>query len=91
MKILGQRDIDSVLLEGGSTLNFSALNDGVVNKIEAYIAPKIFGGINAITPVGGVGIANPENATTLGTPKIKTFDNDIFIEWEVINNVYRNR
>jgi len=91
MKILGQRNIDSILLEGGSTLNFSALNDGVVNKIEAYIAPKIFGGINAITPVGGVGIVNPENATMLGTPKIKTFDNDIFIEWEVINNVYRNR
>ena len=40
MTKLGEMKIDSILLEGGSTLNFSALDAGIVNKIQCYIAPK---------------------------------------------------
>lgn len=40
---LGQMGIDSVLLEGGSTLNWSALNQGIVNRVQAYISPGLFG------------------------------------------------
>ena len=43
MEQLGKRKIDSILLEGGGTLNWAALNAGIVQKIQAYIAPKIFG------------------------------------------------
>ena len=53
---LGEMGIDGVLLEGGGTLNFSALKAGIVNAVQAYIAPKIFGGENAKSPVGGIGI-----------------------------------
>lgn len=48
---LGALKIDSILLEGGGTLNYSALNQGIVDKVQFYIAPKIIGGECAKTPV----------------------------------------
>ncbi len=44
MRQLGEREIDSVILEGGGTLNWSALQAGLVQKVQAYVAPKLFGG-----------------------------------------------
>ena len=48
MKKLGGQNIDSILLEGGGTLNASALEDGIVNKVYAYIAGKLIGGIEKL-------------------------------------------
>ncbi len=44
MEQLGREKIDSILLEGGGTLNWAALEAGVVQKIQAYIAPKLLVG-----------------------------------------------
>ncbi len=55
MQKLGERKIDSILLEGGSTLNDAALRAGIVQQVITYIAPKIVGGREAKTPVGGQG------------------------------------
>lgn len=41
MEKLGQEQIDSILLEGGGTLNWAALESGVVQQVQAYIAPKL--------------------------------------------------
>lgn len=83
MKELGQRGIDSILLEGGSTLNFSALQNMIVNKVQSYIAPKMFGGYQAKTPVGGVGIREVSNCFTLKNQTITWFDEDLLMEGEV--------
>lgn len=83
MKQLGEKGIDSILLEGGSQLNFSALQAGIVTKVESYIAPKIFGGAEAKTPVGGKGVEFPQEAYRLKNPKITQIEEDILIEWEV--------
>lgn len=82
MKILGGKGIDSILLEGGGELNFSALEDGIVSKIQAYIAPKIFGGM-AKSPVNGKGIGDINKAVMLKNPIVTDFGEDIMIEWEV--------
>jgi len=87
---LGEEKIDSILLEGGSTLNFSGMKSGIVNKVEAYISPKMFGGSGAKSPVGGIGIENPDNAFKLVRKNMKMFGEDIFLEYEVMNNVYGN-
>lgn len=84
MKKLGEENIDSILLEGGGTLNWSALNSGIVNKVQAYIAPKIFGGIDAKTPVLGIGVDSPDNSFYLSNSKIIRIDEDILIESEVV-------
>ncbi len=83
MKALGQSGIDSILLEGGGTLNWSALECGIVKKVQAYIAPKLFGGMAARSPVGGAGIALPGEAVQLTQPKISKMGEDILLESEV--------
>lgn len=83
MKKLGEKEIDSILLEGGGTLNWSALKSGIVNKVQAYVAPKLFGG-SAGTPVAGYGVDAPEQAVRLGRPVITLVGDDILLESEVI-------
>ena len=80
MKKLGEAKIDSILLEGGAKLNFSALEEGIVDKVQIYIAPKIIGGENAKGPVGGLGIDKLEQAFKLKEITYKTVGEDILIE-----------
>lgn len=80
MKELGKIGIDSVLIEGGSTLNYSALEEGIVDKVISFIAPKIIGGKDAKTPVGGEGIKYVKNAILLNNIKVSRFQEDIMIE-----------
>lgn len=83
MKKLGEKKIDSLLLEGGGSLNWSALQSGIVNEVQAYIAPKIFGG-QALSPVAGWGVESPEEAIRLAPPRITLLEQDILLESEVI-------
>lgn len=83
MKNLGEKQIDSLLLEGGGTLNWSALQSGVVNKVQAYIAPKLFGG-SGKTPVAGLGVAHPDGAFLLTKPVVTQVGEDLLLESEVI-------
>ncbi|MEG0857216.1 MAG: bifunctional diaminohydroxyphosphoribosylaminopyrimidine deaminase/5-amino-6-(5-phosphoribosylamino)uracil reductase RibD [Terrisporobacter sp.] len=84
MSKLGEEKIDSILLEGGAALNWSALDSGIVNKVQTYIAPKIFGGVNAKSPVSGLGVENPEQSFYLKNKVITQIGEDILIESEVI-------
>ena len=84
MDILGQEKIDSILLEGGSRLNWAALESGIVKKVQAYIAPKIFGGAGAPSPVGGQGVPSPDKAFRLSEPEISFTGQDILLESEVL-------
>lgn len=82
---LGEQEIDGILLEGGGTLNQSALKAGIVNHIQAYIAPKIFGGSGRYTPVGGIGVTSPDDAYLFDNLKITQFGSDILLEYDIIN------
>ena len=84
MAALGEKGIDSVLLEGGGTLNWSALQSGVVNKVQAYVAPKLFGGAQAKSPVGGTGVEQPDRAFRLAPPRVTRLGGDILLESEVL-------
>ncbi|KEI06782.1 bifunctional diaminohydroxyphosphoribosylaminopyrimidine deaminase/5-amino-6-(5-phosphoribosylamino)uracil reductase RibD [Clostridium botulinum] len=80
MRELGERNIDSVLLEGGAELNYSALNEGIVDKVVSFISPKIIGGKEAKTPVGGVGKRTMSECVNLENIKLSQFEEDIVIE-----------
>lgn len=79
MKKLGGQNIDSILLEGGGTLNASALEDGIVNKVYAYIAGKLIGGMDARSPVEGMGIDRMVDAITLQNVEIEKLGDDFCI------------
>ena len=90
MEKLGQEQIDSILLEGGGTLNWAALKSRIVQRVQAYIAPKLFGGQEAKTPIEGTGVPNPADAFRLENSVLKKLGNDFYIESEVAYPVYRN-
>ena len=76
MQELGRLKIDSILLEGGGTLNYSALNADVVDMVVAFIAPLILGGKAALTPVEGIGFDSPDCAVKLANVQIKQYMGD---------------
>ena len=90
IKVLGSEGIDSILLEGGGTLNWAALNSGIVNKVQAYIAPKLFGGRDAKTPVEGQGVLSPAEGFKLKNSTITKLGSDFLIESEVEEDVHRD-
>lgn len=83
---LGGEKIDGILLEGGGTLNQSALESGIVNHVQAYLAPKIFGGSGRYTPVSGVGAEEPDGAYFLENQRVQCFGRDILLEYDVVAN-----
>lgn len=90
MQKLGEREIDSILIEGGGTLHWTALEEGIVQKVQAYIAPKLFGGRTAKTPIEGQGVATPAEAFYLKNSKIIPLGEDFLIESEVSGDVHGN-
>lgn len=83
MQRLGEEKIDSVLIEGGGTVNEAALKAHIVHRVYAYIAPKIFGGEDAKTPVEGSGIRLPQECANLRLAKITVLLNDMLLEYDV--------
>ena len=82
MKELGYLSIDSILLEGGSSLNASALEAGIVDEVVSFIGPKIFGGSDK-TPVGGNGIDEVSDAVLLSPPEVEILGSDVMVKWKV--------
>ena len=77
MEKLGEQKIDSILLEGGGTLNESMLRENLVNEVNVFLAPKIFGGSEAPSPVGGCGICEVKEAKEFYLQDIKKIGNDV--------------
>ena len=80
---LGAMGIDSLLLEGGGTLNAAFLEAGCVDEVWAFIAPKIIGGEGAKTPVSGNGIEKMSNAIQLQNIDIQNINGDILIKGKI--------
>ena len=77
---LGEEGIDSVLIEGGGTLNFSALEEKIVDKVIFYIAPKILGGENSKSCIAGIGFSELSHAVNLKEMSYRRIGEDLVIE-----------
>ncbi|MBO8158508.1 MAG: bifunctional diaminohydroxyphosphoribosylaminopyrimidine deaminase/5-amino-6-(5-phosphoribosylamino)uracil reductase RibD [Thermosyntropha sp.] len=77
-KELLKQDICSILVEGGSKLNSSLMEQKLVDKIYCFIAPKIVGG-KGITPVEGKGKEFMQDAYILKSPEFTPMGDDILI------------
>ena len=84
MQMLGSRKIDSVLLEGGGTLNESMLREGFVQEVNVFIAPKIFGG-KAKTPVEGIGVEFPSEALQMKLVSTEVVGEDLLVTYTAEN------
>lgn len=90
MDRLGREEIDSLLLEGGGSLNGAMLEAGLVRKVQAYIAPKLFGGTGT-SPVRGLGVALPDQAWQLENAEVMRIGGDFLVEGEVTYRVHGDR
>ena len=80
---LGERKIDSVLVEAGATLNASIINAKMVNQLDIYIAPKLIGDFNSMPFLADINVKNMSEAYMLKSPQIKTFGDDVLISYKV--------
>ena len=87
MQELGRREIASVLVEGGGTVNFSLLAAGLVDKVFAFVAPKIVGGRTAKTPVEGDGFAQLADSVQFTRLTAENVGSDVLLTGYVERNV----
>jgi len=80
MEKLGKMELASLLIEGGSSLNFHALEDGIVDKVMFFIAPKIIGGRESFPCVGGKAFRKLPEAHQLQDIKVRRIGEDVLIE-----------
>jgi diaminohydroxyphosphoribosylaminopyrimidine deaminase/5-amino-6-(5-phosphoribosylamino)uracil reductase len=79
-QVLGERGINSLLIEGGGTTLASAFEAGLVDKVLFFIAPKIVGGASAVTPVEGSGVEMMSDAIQLRDMKVSPVGEDWLVE-----------
>jgi diaminohydroxyphosphoribosylaminopyrimidine deaminase/5-amino-6-(5-phosphoribosylamino)uracil reductase len=83
MTMLGKRGITSVLIEGGSTVNASALRAKLVNRVLFYLAPTLLGGQDAKAVIGDRGPERLAQALTLRHVIVRRIGNDMVVEGDL--------
>lgn len=84
MKHLYDMGIKTLMLEGGSTLNYSMLSEGFVDEVRVCIAPMIAGGKYAKTLADGAGVDEMEDAVKLEFKKSYNLGQDLIVEYKVL-------
>ncbi len=81
VEYLGTEGIDSILVEGGGIINDTFTRNKLINQVEVFIAPKIFGGQDAKSPVEGQGIVEVQDASLYTLKSIKQIDQDVLLTY----------
>ena len=82
-KLLAERGMNKILWECGPSLATSALKNGCIQEIITFIAPKILGGDNAMTPFGDLNFEDMNEVYKLNGGKIKLLNGDIYISNQI--------
>ena len=77
---LCQREVTSVLLEAGATLNAAALESGLVDKVMLFYAPKLLGGQDAVPLFGGLGLRSLRDALPVRITELRRIGDDFLVE-----------
>ena len=78
-KVLGKREVATILVEGGSCLLGSLFDQQLVDKVLVFISPVIVGGERAKTAVGRSGVNTMEEALHLKQVSTRSFGDDILV------------
>nr|WP_327078408.1 bifunctional diaminohydroxyphosphoribosylaminopyrimidine deaminase/5-amino-6-(5-phosphoribosylamino)uracil reductase RibD [Bacillus sinesaloumensis] len=77
LTLLAEEGISSVFVEGGAEVNGSFLKEKAINQVILYLAPKLIGGKQAPTAIGGAGIQSINEALQLNIKSVELVGNDI--------------
>ena len=86
MRDLGKRDIQGLLLEGGATIAWGAVAEGIVDEVVLYLAPKLVGGAGAPSVLSGTGFAPITEALQLDLTSAERIGPDL----KVVASVHRD-
>ena len=76
---LGERPVSSLLVEGGGEIVGSFIAAGLVDKLIAFVGPKIVGGAGAPSPVGGAGVERMADAARFAIQSVEQVGQDIML------------
>jgi diaminohydroxyphosphoribosylaminopyrimidine deaminase/5-amino-6-(5-phosphoribosylamino)uracil reductase len=80
IRFLGERDVTSLLMEGGAMVNGAALSAGIVDKVFLYYAPRILAGAASVPFAGGPGFASISDAAYVKSTRLHRFGEDFAVE-----------
>ena len=80
LKELAELEIAHLLVEGGGDTAAGFIEKGLVDRVLFFIAPKIIGGRDAITPVEGYGVDKVKKALRLKGIEVERLNEDILIK-----------
>lgn len=80
LRRLGELEITSLMIEGGATVNWTALAAGVVDKVFLYYAPKILAGTGSIPFAAGAGFHRMSEAAQVKSLRLHRFGDDFAVE-----------
>jgi 2,5-diamino-6-(ribosylamino)-4(3H)-pyrimidinone 5'-phosphate reductase len=86
LRILFRQGVKSIILEGGGTLNWSMLKDGLVDEVHVTVSNIILGGKDATTLVEGLGVTTISKAIQLQLSRIYRKGNEITLHYKVTRN-----
>jgi diaminohydroxyphosphoribosylaminopyrimidine deaminase/5-amino-6-(5-phosphoribosylamino)uracil reductase len=89
LRALADRGVTEVLVEGGAAVHGALLDAGLGDKLVAYVAPKLFGGRDALPAFAGVGAGTVEQARSVRNWRFEMLGSDLKITAE-IGDVHRD-
>ena len=84
MNYLYNKGIKTLLLEGGSTLNYSMIKENLVDEVRVCIAPMIVGGKDSKTFCDGEGFNLMKDSVKLKLEKTYSLGKDFILEYKVL-------
>jgi len=83
MQRLGERQVQSVLVESGGTLTAGLLDADLADRVYFFVAPRLIGGTDAPGPVGGSGAAKLAEAWRLENMRVRRVGEDVLISGDI--------
>ena len=83
LKELGQRNMTHVLVEAGAGVLGAFFDAQLIDEFHAFIAPKLIGGVGALSPIGGIGMESVSVLPDLESVQVQCFDDDVLIRGRI--------
>ncbi len=83
LRFLGERGVVDLLVEAGARLNASLLEAGLVDRLMLFVAPRVFGGTEALPWIGGKGAEKPDEAMAFRWKRAVRVGEDLLLEGRI--------
>jgi diaminohydroxyphosphoribosylaminopyrimidine deaminase/5-amino-6-(5-phosphoribosylamino)uracil reductase len=76
---LAQREMTNVMVEGGGRLLGNCLDLQQIDEVHVFIAPRLVGGLEARSPIEGLGLEQMDHSTCIVSVQVETIEDDLYV------------